>query len=105
MVSWTVLDLGPTFFLQRILDNVGPNHFYVALSKSPVMAAVVASIGCRQGLLVGGDVHHLEQAGVRQGDHPRRDELPLVQAFKGRQDLRQSGRRFRRSIAMKKVSG
>jgi phospholipid/cholesterol/gamma-HCH transport system permease protein len=61
MVSWTVLDLGPTFFLQRIVDNVGPTHFYVALSKAPVMAAVVAGIGCRQGLLVGGDVQSLGQ--------------------------------------------
>lgn len=59
MVTWSTLDLGPTFFLQRIVDNVGPNHFYIALSKAPVMAGVVASIGCRQGLLVGGDVESL----------------------------------------------
>ena len=61
LVTWTVLDLGPTFFLQRIVDNVGATHFYVALSKAPVMAAVVAGIGCRQGLLVGGDVQSLGQ--------------------------------------------
>ncbi|MDZ4374737.1 MAG: ABC transporter permease [Phenylobacterium sp.] len=61
MVSWTVLDLGPTFFLQRVVDNVGPTHFYIALSKAPVMAGVVAGIGCRQGLLVGGDVQSLGQ--------------------------------------------
>jgi phospholipid/cholesterol/gamma-HCH transport system permease protein len=61
LVTWTVLDLGPTFFLQRMLDNVGPNHFYIALSKAPVMAGVVASIGCRQGLMVGGDVQSLGQ--------------------------------------------
>jgi phospholipid/cholesterol/gamma-HCH transport system permease protein len=60
-VTWTVLDLGPTFFLQRIVDNVGVTHFLVALSKAPVMAGVVASIGCRQGLLVGGDVQSLGQ--------------------------------------------
>lgn len=59
MVTWTTLDLGPTFFLQRIVDNVGDTHFYVALSKAPVMAGVVASIGCRQGLLTGGDVQSL----------------------------------------------
>lgn len=58
-VTWSTLDLGPTFFLQRIIDNVGVTHFYVALSKAPVMAAVVAGIGCRQGLLVGGDVESL----------------------------------------------
>jgi phospholipid/cholesterol/gamma-HCH transport system permease protein len=59
MVTWSTLGLGPTFFLQRIIDNVGATHFYVALSKAPVMAGVVASIGCRQGLLVGGDVQSL----------------------------------------------
>jgi phospholipid/cholesterol/gamma-HCH transport system permease protein len=61
VVTWSTLGLGPTFFLQRIVDNVGATHFYVALSKAPVMAGVVAGIGCRQGLLVGGDVQSLGQ--------------------------------------------
>jgi phospholipid/cholesterol/gamma-HCH transport system permease protein len=59
IVVWTVLDLGPTFFLQRIVDNVGAQHFWIGLSKAPVMAAVIAGIGCRQGLEVGGDVESL----------------------------------------------
>jgi phospholipid/cholesterol/gamma-HCH transport system permease protein len=59
LVTWTVLDLGPTFFLQRIVDNVGVSQFWIGLSKAPVMAAVVAGIGCRQGLEVGGDVESL----------------------------------------------
>ncbi|MCR5879796.1 ABC transporter permease [Phenylobacterium sp. J367] len=58
-VTWSVLDLGPAFFLQRIVDNVGITHFWIALSKAPVMAAVIAGIGCRQGLEVGGDVESL----------------------------------------------
>jgi len=58
-VTWSVLDLGPAFFLQRIIDNVGPTHFWIALSKAPVMAAVIAGIGCRQGLEVGVDVESL----------------------------------------------
>lgn len=61
LVTWTTLGLGPTFFLQRIVDSVGPQHFYLALLKAPVMAGVVAGIGCRQGLLVGGDVQSLGQ--------------------------------------------
>ncbi len=61
MVTWSTLGLGPTFFLQRIVDNVGATHFWIALSKAPVMAGVVAGIGCRQGLLVGGDVQSLGQ--------------------------------------------
>ena len=59
VVVWSVLDLGPTFFLQRIVDNVGAVHFWVGMSKAPVMAAVIAGIGCRQGLEVGGDVESL----------------------------------------------
>jgi phospholipid/cholesterol/gamma-HCH transport system permease protein len=59
LVTWTTLGLGPAFFLQRLVDNVGATHFYIALSKAPVMAAVVAGIGCRQGFLTGGDVQSL----------------------------------------------
>jgi phospholipid/cholesterol/gamma-HCH transport system permease protein len=59
VVVWTVLDLGPAFFLQRIVDNVGATHFLVGLCKAPVMAAVIAGIGCRQGLEVGNDVESL----------------------------------------------
>ena len=59
LVTWSVLDLGPAFFLQRILDNVGATHFWIGLSKAPVMAMAIAGIGCRQGLEVGGDVESL----------------------------------------------
>jgi phospholipid/cholesterol/gamma-HCH transport system permease protein len=59
VVTWSVLGLGPAFFFQRIVDNVGITHFWVALSKAPVMAMVIAGIGCRQGLEVGGDVESL----------------------------------------------
>ena len=59
VVTWAVLDLGPAFFLQRIVDNVGATHFWVGLSKAPVMAVVIAAIGCRQGMEVGGDVESL----------------------------------------------
>jgi len=59
MVVWSVLDLGPSFFLQRIVDNVGVAQFWIGMSKAPVMAAVIAGIGCRQGLEVGGDVESL----------------------------------------------
>lgn len=59
IVSWTSLDLSPTFFLERIVDNVGQKHFWIGLSKAPVMALVIAVIGCRQGLDVEGDVELL----------------------------------------------
>ena len=59
LVSWTAIGLAPAAFLQRLVDNVGPNSFWVGMSKAPVMAVVIAGIGCRQGLEVGGDVESL----------------------------------------------
>jgi len=59
LVTWTVLDLTPAFFIQRIVDNVGIAHFWVGMSKAPVMAMVIAGIGCRQGMEVAGDVESL----------------------------------------------
>lgn len=59
VVTWSMLGLGPVFFLQRIVDNVGATHFYLAMIKAPFMAATIAGIGCRQGMLVGGNVESL----------------------------------------------
>jgi phospholipid/cholesterol/gamma-HCH transport system permease protein len=59
LVVWVVLDLSPSFFLQRIVDYVGVTHFWIGMSKAPVMATVIAAIGCRQGMEVGNDVESL----------------------------------------------
>ncbi len=59
VVGWTTLGIGPEAFVQRLVDNVGVIHFWVGMSKAPIMAVVIAGIGCRQGLAVGGDVESL----------------------------------------------
>ena len=59
MVLWANLGLSPIFFIQKIQEDVGINQFYLSLIKAPFMAIVVAAVGCRQGLLVGGDVESL----------------------------------------------
>ncbi|NEX94722.1 ABC transporter permease [Caulobacter sp. 17J65-9] len=59
LVVWAKLDLSPAFFLQRIEENVGGVNFWVGMSKAPVFALIVAAIGCRQGMAVGGDVESL----------------------------------------------
>jgi phospholipid/cholesterol/gamma-HCH transport system permease protein len=59
IVSWGVLDISPGFFLHRIVEDVGATHFWIGMSKAPVMAIAIAGIGCRQGMLVGGDVESL----------------------------------------------
>jgi phospholipid/cholesterol/gamma-HCH transport system permease protein len=56
---WSSAGLSPEFFFRRIADDVGIHHFWIGLSKAPVMAIVVAAIGCRQGMEVGGDVDSL----------------------------------------------
>ena len=56
LVTWSMLGLGPTFFMTRLVESVGDTHFWIALSKAPVMAIAIAGIGCRQGMLVEGDV-------------------------------------------------
>lgn len=59
VVTWAVLGISPDFFMARVVDQVGVAHFWVGLSKAPVMAIVIAGIGCRQGMEVGGDVESL----------------------------------------------
>ena len=59
LVVWSVAGLSPAFFLQRLLDNVGIVQFYIGMGKAPVLAMIIAAIGCRQGLEVGGDVESL----------------------------------------------
>ena len=59
LVVWSVVGLSPAFFLQRMLDNVGVVQFYIGIVKTPVMAMIIAAIGCRQGMEVAGDVESL----------------------------------------------
>jgi len=62
MVSWLALDIGPQLFLNRMLENVPIEHFWVGMSKAPFFAMIVALIGCRKGLNVGGSVQSLGSA-------------------------------------------
>ncbi len=60
LVTWSQLNLGPVFFIQRIYDDGYMfTHLMVGLVKAPVFALVVAAIGCRQGMSVAGDVESL----------------------------------------------
>lgn len=61
LVMWTTLDISPAMFLQRIHATVPGQHFWVGIVKAPVFAMVVGLVGCRQGLLVSGDVQTLGQ--------------------------------------------
>jgi phospholipid/cholesterol/gamma-HCH transport system permease protein len=59
LVAWGELGVSPAMFFARISEVVPAQHFWVGFSKAPVFALVVAVIGCKQGLSVGGDVGSL----------------------------------------------
>lgn len=56
MAAWTAMDISPQMFITRFQEVVPPKHFWVGMIKAPVFALVIAMVGCRQGLLVEGDV-------------------------------------------------
>lgn len=59
LVAWSELGVSPQMFFARISETVPEQHFWVGMSKAPVFALVLAVIGCKQGLSVGGDVGSL----------------------------------------------
>jgi len=59
LICWAMLDMSPVFFFQRLHDTVSIRHFWVGMSKAPLLAILVALAGCRHGLFVGNDVESL----------------------------------------------
>jgi len=48
------LDISPDMFVVRVHESIEIRHFWVGLSKAPVFATVIASIGCLEGFQVKG---------------------------------------------------
>ncbi len=59
IVCWGALDISPSMFFGRMAEYVPAQHFWVGMSKTIAFAIVLAIIGCKQGLSVGGDVGSL----------------------------------------------
>jgi phospholipid/cholesterol/gamma-HCH transport system permease protein len=59
IVSWMALDMSPIFFFERMRETVSVRHFWIGMSKVPLLALLIAMAGCRHGLSVGGDVESL----------------------------------------------
>ncbi len=59
LVSWAMMDIQPAFFLERLVQEVGAQQFWIGMSKTPFFAVVIAATGCRQGLSASGDVESL----------------------------------------------
>ena len=65
-VACTVyLDFTFVQFFERLRDTVGPWHFYVGMIKAPVFGAVIATIGCFEGLQVHGSAESVGQLTTR----------------------------------------
>jgi phospholipid/cholesterol/gamma-HCH transport system permease protein len=56
VAAWSAMNISPQMFISRFAEVVPPQHFWVGIVKAPVFALVVAMVGCRQGMLVEGDV-------------------------------------------------
>jgi phospholipid/cholesterol/gamma-HCH transport system permease protein len=56
VAAWSAMGISPTLFIERFQDVVPEQHFWVGIVKTPVFAIVIALVGCRQGMLVEGDV-------------------------------------------------
>jgi phospholipid/cholesterol/gamma-HCH transport system permease protein len=59
VAAWSAMGISPQLFISRFNEVVPEQHFWTGLVKAPVIAVVVALVGCRQGLLVGDDVQSL----------------------------------------------
>lgn len=61
IVAWTTADISPILFFNRLSTAVGIENLWVGLIKTPFFGLIIAVIGCRQGLAVGGSVESLGQ--------------------------------------------
>ena len=59
------LDFTFVQFFERLRDSVGPWHFYTGMIKAPVFGAVIATIGCFEGLQVRGSAESVGQLTTR----------------------------------------
>jgi phospholipid/cholesterol/gamma-HCH transport system permease protein len=65
LMCWGVLDISPVQYIERLRYAIGVNSFWVGLVKAPVFAAVIAMIGCYQGLRVSGGAEAVGQHTTR----------------------------------------
>ena len=54
LMAYTLIDMPPTMYMERLLDAVTINDFLVGLVKAPVFAFLIATVGTFRGLQVTG---------------------------------------------------
>ncbi len=53
LMSWSVLDISPSMFIERLNASVGLWTFWVGVIKAPVFGLLIGLVGCYEGLQVG----------------------------------------------------
>lgn len=61
MLCWTILDISPGLFVERLRDGTDLWSFWVGLIKAPILGAIIALVGCYQGLQVRGSAESVGQ--------------------------------------------
>ena len=59
LMVWLVMDISPNLFLTQFVNSLSPWTFWVGLMKAPVFAAIIAVIGCYEGMQVSGSAESL----------------------------------------------
>lgn len=52
IVSWSLLDISPLQFMERLHGAVNSHTFYIGLVKAPFFAMLIGLVGCEQGMQV-----------------------------------------------------
>ncbi len=65
LMAWVSLDITPFLFFRRLHEAVSLNSFLVGLIKAPVFAALIAMVGCYEGLRVKRDAESVGRLTTR----------------------------------------
>jgi len=58
-MAWIELGVSPGMFQARMLESIHVSNFLVGVIKAPFFAAIIAIIGCYQGMKVEGNAESL----------------------------------------------
>ena len=65
LMAWVALDIPPALFAERLAASVKLSTLMVGLVKAPIFGALIAMIGCYEGLKTGGSAESLGQQTTR----------------------------------------
>lgn len=65
LMAWNSLDISLFTFFRRLHDVIGPRTFIIGMVKAPVFAALIALVGCYEGLRVKRDAESVGRLTTR----------------------------------------